>query len=206
VSLIDIPRTSHNPTLTHKCEGHTRRPLDRLLRSVSHPIDSTAFVARSVSVSASPLPGLRTLRGRRSTHRGSRGPSCAHKLRWLEGWQVPFIIAPTENRHMRQEAQAICHLLPLGCAPHALGSPCSRATSSLPCQRSTRDRACRSHRRRRRCCRLHPRPHQPHPRVSRSATCIRLGPLMMPFPGKAPLHVLYDRAVQRCSHTHTCIA
>jgi hypothetical protein len=29
---------------------------------------------------------------------------------------------------------------------------------------------------------------------------------MMPFPGKAPLHVLSDRAVQRCSHTHTCIA
>ena len=150
-------------------------------------------------MSASPLPGLRTLRGRRSTHRSSRAPSCAHKLRWLEGWQVPFIIAPTENRHMRQEAQAICHLLPLGCAPHALGSPCSRATSSLPCQRSTRDRACRSHRRRRRCCRLHPRPHQPHPRVSRSATYIRLGPLMMPFPGKAPLHVLSDQ----CSGVHT---
>jgi hypothetical protein len=69
----------------------------------------------------------------------------------------------------------------------------------LPCQQSTRDRACRSHRRRRRCCRLHPRP---HPRVSRSATYIRLGPLMMPFPGKAPLHVLSDHAVQRCSHTH----
>ena len=145
-------------------------------------------------------PGLLDLRARThpphtSSAYAPRAPSFAHKHHELH----------RADRRSRHASKGPKHL------PRIATWMCATCTRILMLKSvvvvaqptvNTRSRAGRSHRRRRRCCRLHPRPHQPHPRLSRRATCIRLGPLMLHFPGKVPLHVLPDYAVQRCSHTH----